>query len=667
MNKSPYTVDDAHDALLAIPAGLGIDEWAKVSLAAKVAGIGFEAWHTWCANADNYPGEKQCGTHWRSLTPNGAVTPGTLFFYARNYGWKPKGRESWGAQTTSKPTRGGRTATPATRGEIRTQADEEAMRVDPNRVKKRDQLWELAGPPVATHPYLARKQIAHGNMRQINSAAVKKILEYAPKAKDDTLIGELLVVPMRDVHGDLVTLELIDERGRKAALYGLPRIGNFWTSDPAALDEHVVSIGFAEGVATASSLELVVGHPVIACGSWNNTENVVKAVAAKYPGADLVMFPDRGERQEAKAAELASRFIARSVPLPRTYSNGADYNDQVIAEGIYATRLWIAHVLRERTKRVSFVNAKALGRVAIDEILVGLPRGTIGLIVGQGAVGKTMLAMQVSAGLALGRDLTTGDDAGEPHFLSPPVETPRKVALILGEDSHDQLHNRLVGLIDAFRFNDSEVHQIDQNLRIYALDGDDMRVISMGRDRQPEPGPLLEGLNRVAAWADLVILDPLVRLSDFEENDNAAASALMLAIAQAAKGSQCAMIILHHVPKSAGANGSKGDWRMARGAAAYSTSSRWQVVLMPVDDELGSPTDDVHIRLVKHNYTGPKAPFGLRRGPAGVLRFDWRSQPARAANGESQSDTPGPGSPRPMSGRDLVKRISRGDSPFDEF
>jgi RecA-family ATPase len=392
---------------------------------------------------------------------------------------------------------------------------------------------------------------------------------------------------------------------------------------------------------------------------------VVAAMNAAFPGADTVAFPDRGAKQEQKAAEIAMSVLGQSVPLPEALPERSDYNDFVSDRGIDAARQWIANTLRSTLRRVSFVQARAIGRVPIDEVLVGLPIGSIGMLVGQGAIGKTMLMMQVAAGLALGRDLTQMSNIGQSHFLSPVTSQPRRVALILGEDSHDLVHNRLVDLIEATGLDDRDVHQLDDNLRIYTQDGDDMRVVSLGRDRQMSEGPLLSGLARLGAWADLLVLDPLVRLSDADENDNTAASAVMLALSQLAKTRRTAIVVLHHVAKASGAKGEKGDWRWARGAAAYSTSSRWQVLLRPVEDEMGTVRHDVvRVEMVKHNYTRAQQPFGLVRGPHGVLRFDLHAQSSiafAAPNGAVATPTAG------VRARDLLKRgASSGyDDPFE--
>jgi len=637
----------ALSALQACDAGEGREGWVRVSMAAKSAGISYDDWLAWCETGANFSGAADCRDVWNSISSRGAITAATLFGLAQVAGWEPPPRFDFSSAVRAPSTGVSRRA--ASVGPPKADAPP-----PPELIQRRDALLKAAKPADSLHPYLVRKQIGAENLLQMAAEDVKRVLGYAPEAKDEALTGRCLLVPLVDVYGQLQTFELIDESGRKTALAKLPRKGAFWLSDPTALDDRVALIGIAEGLATALTLEQAAGHPVIAVGSWGNMGAVALAVADAYPAAEIVIYPDRGEAQEAKAAAIARAVLGRSVPLPARCPQGWDYNDLAVAEGVQTAHDWIRPRLLSPGVRVSFGAALQRGMIGIDEILPGLPRGTLGLLVGQGAVGKTMLALEVAAGLALGRDLMGGQ-----HFLAPVTRTQRRVALLLGEDSYEQIHNRLVSLAEAFRLSHKDVGLLDSNLRVLALDGHDMRVVTVGRGKMPEPGAFLPIADRVCRAADLVFLDPLVRLHDSDENDNTAASALMLELAKIAKKHQCAIVNLHHVPKAA--TGAKGDWRSARGAAAYSTSSRWQVLIAPADDGQGLSETAIHAALVKHNYCAPKPRFGLERCDGGVLLFTPTSQPVDqpAAKGGPTHYPSSPARPSMGTGRGYLDDLDR--------
>jgi putative DNA primase/helicase len=79
--------DFAHDALMACNPNCDRDIWLQLAMAAHAAGVSFEAFDAWSAQADSY-NAADCRAVWRSINP-GAVTAGTLFWHARQAGWKP--------------------------------------------------------------------------------------------------------------------------------------------------------------------------------------------------------------------------------------------------------------------------------------------------------------------------------------------------------------------------------------------------------------------------------------------------------------------------------------------------------------------------------------------------------------------------------------------------
>ena len=84
----------ARDALNNIDAGMPRDDWIRVGMAAKSAGLDLDDFNNWSASAGNYKNENECRTVWKSFNDSGAVTSATLFGMAYAQGWKDESRTS---------------------------------------------------------------------------------------------------------------------------------------------------------------------------------------------------------------------------------------------------------------------------------------------------------------------------------------------------------------------------------------------------------------------------------------------------------------------------------------------------------------------------------------------------------------------------------------------
>jgi len=65
-------LDRARDALHAIPPDLPRDEWVRAGMAAQAAGLDFDAFNDWSAQAGNYD-ERAARDTWRSFKPGRGV------------------------------------------------------------------------------------------------------------------------------------------------------------------------------------------------------------------------------------------------------------------------------------------------------------------------------------------------------------------------------------------------------------------------------------------------------------------------------------------------------------------------------------------------------------------------------------------------------------------
>jgi RecA-family ATPase len=271
-------------------------------------------------------------------------------------------------------------------------------------------------------------------------------------------------------------------------------------------------------------------------------------------------------------------------------------------------------------KRITFAQARSKPR--LDFVLPGLLVGSVGLIVGQGAVGKTFLALHIGIGVSLGRPIA--EHNGEALWQA---QASGKVAVILGEDPPEIVQDRLHSLRTGLQLDERDAEILDHDLEVISFtdEDDDMRLALKNGSRL-ERGPFYETLRAFCEGRRLVIIDPLALVAlGLEEKDNGDMAQVMRMLAGLARSTGCAILVLHHIGKTK--EGGE-DWERARGASSLTTSVRLQINLGQLAEaecnDLGIPIDDrgmwVRLAQVKANYAAPAAPRLLRRAAGGVLR-----------------------------------------------
>lgn len=203
------------------------------------------------------------------------------------HGWREKGR---------KPQ------TPAERAELQRQIkamqaarDAERDKVQAEARARAAKLLARSRPANNSHPYCQRKGIAAYGFRQLR---------------------ELLLIPARDVHGTLHTLQFIGPDGAKKFLSG-GRINGCYFAIGRPLD----SILVCEGVATGATLYAATGRAVAIAFSAGNLQPVATALRAKFPDMSLIIVADNdvmtpGNPGVTRATQ-AARAVGGLVAVPR--------------------------------------------------------------------------------------------------------------------------------------------------------------------------------------------------------------------------------------------------------------------------------------------------------------------------------------------------------------
>lgn len=262
---------------------------------------------------------------------------------------------------------------------------------------------------------------------------------------------------------------------------------------------------------------------------------------------------------------------------------------------------------------------------ALDFVLPGLTAGSVGTVVGAGGVGKTMLLTQLGVAVATGS--ATFDNPLAP--LSPPA----RVVLIAAEESPDILRIRLHAIkkwMDLQREKSSGstgatdndfTALLDKNLLLVPAAGQPVALVKNGATTE-----FFDTLCKFCAGARLIIIDPLRRLHDGDENNSSAMTHIVQVLEALAKRTGAAVIVAHHVSKNSMFNAVTDSAAASRGSSALTDAVRWQVNLSAMSEAVarkhrlsGQHKSYACLDFSKANYIAPEPPMWLKRIEGGVL------------------------------------------------
>lgn len=182
-------------------------------------------------------------------------------------------------------------------------------------------LWGQL-PTEGRSPYLDRKKVRAFGVRFARDGAI--------------------VVPVHDLAGAWRGLQFIAADGGKKFLTGTAKAGGCHILGDLDGDGPVA---LAEGYATAASVHMAMGWPVVVCFDAGNLLAVACDLRERYRGRRLILAADDdhatpGNPGRTKAAKAAERILGE-IALPAFVSPldaGTDFNDLHVAEGLDAVR-----------------------------------------------------------------------------------------------------------------------------------------------------------------------------------------------------------------------------------------------------------------------------------------------------------------------------------------
>lgn len=179
------------------------------------------------------------------------------------------------------------------------------------------QLLAVAPPADSEHPYLQHKQVRPGDLKVVppNAAdlpgdSIIKIGQDWQEAKQlreqypDNIVltaGDLLLTA-QDVDGRIWSVQTIQANGRKFFAAGSKKEHNFYVAgndsqELTATINAVPAIVIAEGYATADTLSLALGYPVVAAFDAGNLMRVAQDLHDQYPHKPVIIAGDDDQHQ----------------------------------------------------------------------------------------------------------------------------------------------------------------------------------------------------------------------------------------------------------------------------------------------------------------------------------------------------------------------------------
>jgi len=174
----------ALSALQSLDPGCEREQWVRIGMAAKAAGLTLDDFGQWSAGAANYAGEKDCRQAWQSFS-DGPVKSGTLYSMAFAAGWQDPAKGRNRGQGTRQAAR----ATPKPKA-----TEKAAPRPNP----AASDLWARCEPASADHPYIVAKCGRPDGLRKVGAGETATIAGQS--------VAGWLVVPVLSLDGELRTL-----------------------------------------------------------------------------------------------------------------------------------------------------------------------------------------------------------------------------------------------------------------------------------------------------------------------------------------------------------------------------------------------------------------------------------------------------------------------------
>jgi putative DNA primase/helicase len=377
--------DRASDALHAIPPDLPRDGWVKAGMAAQSAGLDFDTFNDWSAQAGNYSAA-DCRDTWRSFKPGRGVGAASLFGMARDHGWGDSNASPRPAPAQSRPT--------------------EPTRKPPPPGMAPAEVWARLEPATYQHPYIVEKAAAGVPLAGLRCVPTDDALTI----QGERMAGAL-VVPVLRPDGTISTLQFIapPEVADRLKAKGKPSKLNLpggtvqgWFTVGTLVPGGVAYV--CEGVGTAWSCHQATRQAAVSCFGVGNMRKVASELRERDPRARLVIVPDVGKQEQAEV--IAKEVQGYFVTMPEGEANNFDANDLGQRDGFNVLEMLLESATEppkpaQRYKLLGSADLSALPPLKW-RVRGVLPADGLAGLYGPSASGKSFLALDMAAAIADG-------------------------------------------------------------------------------------------------------------------------------------------------------------------------------------------------------------------------------------------------------------------------
>lgn len=337
------SIDQVQQALQYVSPDESRNEWVMVGMALKAefGAAGFDLFDGWSQGSDKYKA-RDCRATWKSIKASGGVGIGTLFKKAKDAGWRPV--EAQRDETAQKAYRAEMAARRA-----KAQADlaaEEAWRARMADVVAAGcdaLLAELSTHDAAPSDYLTRKGVlafgvfvaARSVLLVTDDAACSwQLLTgeadikafYATGAADAEHISVrhikrgCVVVPLRNANYQVRAVQVIFPSGKKSFPRHGEKSGCFHYIGNPVLDGSTPCLCVAEGYATAASIHMATGYPVVVALDAGNLKPVAQLWRSWFPALPMLVCGDNDFKTKDNPglvhAKAAAEAAGAGVVIP---------------------------------------------------------------------------------------------------------------------------------------------------------------------------------------------------------------------------------------------------------------------------------------------------------------------------------------------------------------
>lgn len=366
-------LDRAREALHACDPDCPRDEWVRLAMAAKAAGVDADTFHQWSAQASSY-NEREARSVWNSIKRADGIGPGTLFKAAVQNGWTPPRSERALPVRAARPAR--RPPEPPTGAQISLAAT---------------QVWERCQPAPESHPYIVAK---NGN-----AAGLRVVPTSDPMRIAGTPMAGALVVPVQTLGGVLTSLQFIPPpgAGKKLNLPGASVSGVFVVGDLSA----GATVYLCEGIGQAWACWKATGSPAVVCFGWGRVRAVATELRQRDAAARLVVVPDVGKERDAES--IARDVRGQLAVMPSGWKTNDDVNDYARQEGFDALEVLLHGAREPVADGVVLLSGADLTPQPVSWLWRDwLALGKLHILAGAPGQGKTTIALAMAATVTIG-------------------------------------------------------------------------------------------------------------------------------------------------------------------------------------------------------------------------------------------------------------------------